>query len=115
MCLFNRHDLEDVDFALSFMDGIEGSEGSPDMEAEVPFVSPDGQLFLVATAARIWVVGEAEQVISDDGPALVGEMVVEVLGPFFVEEEPVGQGANSMKSPSASIAAISARKRRSFS
>jgi len=81
----------------------------------MPVISPYGQLFLIGTAPRVWIVGEAEQVISDDGPALVGEMVVEVLSPFFVGEELVGHGANSTKSPSASIAVISARKRRSFS
>jgi len=29
--LFDRHDIEDVDFTFPLMDGIKGSEGSPDM------------------------------------------------------------------------------------
>ena len=85
------------------------------MEAEIPVVSLDDQLFFVGAAARVRVISETEQVISDDGPALFREMTIEVLSMFFVEKKPVGHGANSMKSPSASMAAISAIKRRSFS
>ena len=85
------------------------------MEAEISIVSFDGQPFLVGTAARVWVASEVEQVISDDDLALRREMIIEVLSLFFVREEPVGHGANATKSPSASIAAISTRKRRSFS
>jgi len=53
------------------------------MEAKVAVVSPDGQLLFVCATSGIGVISKAEQVIPDDGPAFFGEVIIEVLRPFF--------------------------------